>query len=84
MAAKLVWCSLVETAVRPYLVVLLSSVGNFQSCVEEVPEPVGPQPLFTQPPVEAFHIAVLHRTTWLDLAQLDVLLQAPGKEVPAG
>lgn len=69
---------------RTFFVVLLSPTGDFGSCVEQVREPVGPQALLAQPPVEALDMSVLGRLAGLDRAQFDLPLQSPGEEVPAG
>jgi hypothetical protein len=57
---ELLGCSVVEAAVGADLVVLLSPVCDFGSCLEEVAEPVGSQTLLPQASVEALHVAVLH------------------------
>ena len=81
---KLVRGSIVETAVGPDFVVLLSPVSDLYSCIEEVAEPTRPQALFAQLTVEALHMTVLHWPAGLDVAQLNLPLQGLGKKVTAG
>ena len=81
---KLSRSSVTEAAVRPLFVVLHLPVSNFSACVEQVGEPADPQALFPQPAVEALHMRVLRWLARLDVAQLDLPLQRPGKEMTTG
>ena len=68
----------------PDFVVLLSPVCDLHASIEKVLEPTGAQALLAQPSVETLYVAVLHRPPGLDMAQLDLPLQRPGKEVTTG
>ena len=47
--SKLGRSSVAEAAVWPFFVVLPFPSGNLDACVEQVPEPIHPQALFSQP-----------------------------------
>lgn len=66
--SKLGRSSVVEAAVGPDFVVLLSPVCDLGTCIEAVLEPAGAQTLLAQPSVEALHVAVLHGASGLDVA----------------
>ena len=82
-SCELIGCSVVEAAVGPHFVVLLSPVGDLGACIEQIAKPVGPQALFAKSPVEALDVSVLGGLAGLDVAQLDLPLQTPSQEVPA-
>src|SRR3972149_10778511 len=71
-----------QAAVRPVLVVLLPPGGDLPARLEQVPEPAHIQALLPHPPVKTLHASVLHRSSWLNVHQLDLLLDAPRQEVP--
>src|SRR6266852_125789 len=52
--------------------------------IGQVTKPAGVQTLISQPPIEAFHVAVLHRSSRLNVDQLDLPLLAPAQEMPRG
>ena len=81
---ELIGRSVIEAAVWSNFVVLLSPVGDFEASVEEVTEPASPQALLSKLAVEALDMAVLHGAAGLDVAELDLPLQAPGQEVATG
>src|SRR6266849_2886726 len=52
--------------------------------IGQVTKPAGVQTLISQPPIEAFHVAVLPRSSRLNVDQLDLPLLAPAQEMPRG
>ncbi len=81
---ELAGCSVVEAAVRSNFVVLLSPVGYLGARIEEIAEPTGSKALLPKLAVEALDNPILHGPSWLDVTQLNLPLQTPGKEVTAG
>jgi hypothetical protein len=67
--------------VGPVFVVIPAPGSDDASCFEEVLEPVDAQALLAQLAVEALHKGVLRGLTGLDVNQLDLAIQGPGKEV---
>jgi hypothetical protein len=57
-------------------------VRNLGSRIGQVPKPAGVQTLISQPSIEALHMTILHRSSGLDVDQLDLPLFAPTQEVP--
>ena len=76
---ELVGGSVVEAAVWPDFVVLLSPARYLDPRIEEVAKPVGSQALIAQLAVKALHMTVLRRATGLDVSELDLPLQSPGQ-----
>ena len=65
---KLGWRSVAKAAVWPFFVVLPFPSGNLDACVEQVPEPMHPQALFSQPSMKAFYVGVLGWLAGLNMA----------------
>ena len=60
------------------LVVIEPLAFDLPSSITQAREPVGIQAFIPQPAVEAFHIRVLDRLTWLNELQPDAAFFAPG------
>ena len=65
-------------------VVIMPPVGDDASSLEEVLEPTDTQAFLTQLAVETLHVAILRRLAGLDMDQIDLAVQSPGKEVATG
>ena len=72
-----------QAAVRPLFVVFSPPHRDPFPRLEQIPEPAHPQALLPHPPVKTFHASVLHRTSRLNVHQLDLLLDAPRQKMPA-
>ena len=70
-----------DAAVWTLFVVLRLPKRGAPTCVEKVGEPTRPQLLFAQPPVKALHLRVLPWLARMDMAQLDLPLQRPYREM---
>jgi hypothetical protein len=67
----------VERAVRTLFVVLPPPVSQGIPLVDQSAEPACVESLVAQPPEEAFHVPVLHRTARLDVHQSDLPVFGP-------
>ena len=75
---------IVQAAVRPVFVVIPVPRSDDASCFEQVLEPVDTQTLLAQSAVEALHVCILRGLAGLDVNQIDLVIQRPGKEVATG
>ena len=73
-----------QTAVRTFFVVFLSPCSDLGPRFKQIPKPARVQAFVSQLSVKTFYMSVLHRPPRLDVHQLDLPLQAPRQEVPAG
>src|SRR5579863_9286572 len=71
-----------QRAVWPLFVVLISPARDLVPRVGQVTKPAGIQALVSQSCIEAFHVAVLHRSPRLHVNQLDLPLLVPAQEMP--
>ena len=76
--------TVVQTAVRPALVVIAPPIGDDSSGLEQVLEPVNSQTFLAQLPVKTLHDTILRGLSGLDVNQIDLAIQCPGKEVATG
>ena len=58
--------------------------GDLPSGVKQVLKPTDPQTLFAQSSMEALDVCVLRGLAGLDVDQLNLFLNTPGKEMTAG
>ena len=76
--------TVVQAAVRPALVVIAMPIGDDSSGLEQVLEPVNSQTFLAQLPVKTLHDTILRGLARLDVNQIDLAIQCPGKEVATG
>ena len=69
---------------RPALVVIAMPIGDDSSGLEQVLEPVNSQTFLAQLPVKTLHDTILRGLSGLDVNQIDLAIQCPGKEVATG
>lgn len=77
---ELRWRYVVQAAVRPVLVVLSAPVGDDPPGLEQVLEPADAQAFLAHLAVEALHVCILRGLTKLDVNQIDLAIQSPGRE----
>ena len=68
----------------PAFVVIAPPIGDDSSGLEQVLEPADAQALLAQLAVETLHVGVLRGLARLDVNQIDLAIQCPGKEVATG
>src|SRR5271166_6813172 len=73
-----------QRTVRAFPVILLPPVRQGVAHIVQGPEPAGVEALVAQPAVEALDVAVLHRTTRLDMHQPDSPVLSPADHPPGG
>ena len=69
---------------EPLTVIFVSPESNLLFRICQCTEPTGVQTFIAEPAIEAFHMTVLHRLSWLYMNQVDLLLLAPAQDVAAG
>lgn len=79
---ELVGRPVIETAVRPFLVVLQEPGRDLAPGVPQVAKPTDIPRLIAEPSVEALRVRVLNRLAGLDVSQFDALIDIPRQEVP--
>jgi hypothetical protein len=62
---------------RPYIVVLPSPVFDYNSRLGQSPKLLSVKAFLSEASVEALHISVLPRASWLYIERLDLLLGKP-------
>jgi hypothetical protein len=67
----------------PFVVIVTPS-GDDSPGLEQVLEPADAKTFFAQLAVEALHIGILRGLARLDVHQIDLAIQRPGKEVTTG
>ncbi len=63
--------------VQAFVVVLSPPRADFALRISQVPEIMQFQALVSQPTIEALGMPVLHRLSWLDEFQFDMMIRAP-------
>ena len=81
---ELRWRHVVQAAVWPPFVVVVSPVGDDPSCFKQVLEPADAQAFLAQLAVETLHVGILCGLARLDMHQIDLAIQRPGEEVATG
>ena len=81
---ELRWRHVAQAAVWPPLVVILAPVRDDPPGLEQVLEPADAKALLAQLAVETLHVGVLRGLSRLDVNQVDLVIQGPGKEMPTG
>ena len=69
---------------RPPFVVVATPGGDDPSGFEQILEPADAKALLTQLTVETLHVGILRGLARLDVNQVNLLIQRPGKEVATG
>ena len=62
---------------RSFRIVVLSPVFNNNACFAQIQEPFSIQAFIAEATVETFDVAVLPRTTWIDIYSLDLIFSEP-------
>ncbi len=81
-SAELSRCSVCKRAVRPLAVVFLAPVVEGSPNVIQCAEPARVQAFVAKTSVEAFDVSVLHRSSWLDVDQVDPAFFCPAQHAP--
>jgi hypothetical protein len=61
-------------------VVIVTPALDGGSCARQAKKPVGVEAFISKSAVERFEVAILHRLAWLDIAQQNPMLFAPGAQ----
>src|ERR1700739_4003524 len=78
-SAELSRCSVCKRTVGPLAVVFLAPVVERSPHIIQRAEPVGVQAFVAKTSVEAFDVSVLHRSSWLDVDQVDLAFFSPAQ-----
>ena len=82
--SKLMRRTIVQTAVRSFVVVFNPPRRDSAACVPEIAEPARVQALVAKAPVEAFDESILDWFAGFDVIEFDSMVDSPGEEVTTG